>query len=286
MDILFWAHFLNGLLMIAMPVGLAIFLTVRWKLGARLWLIGAGTFILSQIGHIPFNALAGLVLNRTLLVNLAPEARLIFNAVFLGLSAGLFEELFRYGMFRWWAKDARSWRKGVLTGAGHGGAEAILLGILVLYAFVQFATLRNTDLSTLIPADQLASARQQVSAFWSMPWYDSLLGAVERLFTIPTQIALAVLVLQTFTRRQWFWVWLAVLYHAALDAGAVYLAASLGALPTEALAGGFAGLSVILIFVLRQPEPPPPEELPPAAPAPRLPPQPIEATPETLDQSR
>jgi len=46
MDILFLAHLLNGLLMIAMPVGLAIFLTTRWKLGWRLWLIGAATFIL------------------------------------------------------------------------------------------------------------------------------------------------------------------------------------------------------------------------------------------------
>jgi len=286
MDTLFWVHFLNGILMIAMPVGLAIFLVRRWKLGARLWLIGAGTFILSQVGHIPFNALATLVLNRTPLANMAPEAQLIFNAWFLGVSAGLFEELFRYGMFRWWAKDARSWRKGVLTGAGHGGAEAILLGMIVLYAFLQFATLRNADLSTLVPADQLALAQKQIAAYWSMTWYNSLLGAMERLFTIPTQIALAVLVLQTFTRRQWFWVWLAVLYHAALDGSAVYLAPHLGVLPTEAFIGGFAVLSVILIFVLRRPEPPPPEESPPVAPAPRLPPRPIEATPENLDQSR
>jgi uncharacterized membrane protein YhfC len=286
MDILFWGHFLNGILMIAMPVGLAIFLIRRWKLGARLWLIGAGTFILSQVGHIPFNALATLALNRTPLAHMTPEAQLIFNACFLGVSAGLFEELFRYGMFRWWVKDARSWRKGVLTGAGHGGAEAILLGMIVLYAFLQFATLRNADLSTLVPADQLALAQKQIAAYWSMTWYNSLLGAMERLFAIPTQIALAVLVLQTFTRRQWFWVWLAVLYHAALDGSAVYLAPHLGVLPTEALIGGFGVLSMILIFVLRRPEPPPTEEPPPAAPVPRLPPRPVEATPDDLDQSR
>ena len=272
--------------MIAMPVGLAIFLTARWKLGARLWLIGAGTFILSQIGHIPFNALAGFVLNRTPLANWTPEARLIFNAVFLGLSAGLFEELFRYGMFRWWARDARSWRKGVLTGAGHGGAEAIILGIIVLYAFLQLVALRTEDLSKFVSADQLALAREQVSAYWSMTWSSSLVGALERLFTIPTQIALAVLVLQTFTRKQWFWVWLAVLYHAALDAGAVILSANHSILPTESLAGGFAVLSVLLIFRLRQPEPAEENPPPPIPPAPRLPPRPIEATPENLDQSR
>jgi len=285
MDILFLAHLLNGLLMIAMPVGLAIFLTARWKLGWRLWLIGAATFILSQVGHIPFNALAGLVLNRTGLAKMSPEAQLMFNAVFLGLSAGLFEEFFRYGMFRWWAKDARTWRKGVLAGAGHGGAEAIILGAIVVYAFVQFAYLRNADLSKIVSADQLALAQQQVSGYWSMTWYNSLLGALERLFTIPTQIALAVLVLQTFTRKQWFWVWLAVLYHAALDAGAVLLSVHAGALATEGLAGAFALISLLLIFLLRRPEPT--EELPPPAPpAPVFMPKPLEATSDKLDQTR
>jgi uncharacterized membrane protein YhfC len=272
--------------MIAMPVGLAIFLTARWKLGARLWLIGAATFILSQVGHIPFNALAGLVLNRTELTKMTPEAQLIFNAVFLGLSAGLFEELFRFGMFRWWAKDARSWRKGVLAGAGHGGAEAIILGAIVVYAFVQFAYLRNADLSKIVSADQLALAKQQVSGYWSMTWYNSLLGALERLFTIPTQIALAVLVLQTFTRKQWFWVWLAVLYHAALDAGAVWLSVHGGSLPTEVLAGAFALISLLLILLLHQPEPPEENLPPPIPPAPVFVPKPLEATPDKLDQTR
>ncbi|MGD0174095.1 MAG: YhfC family glutamic-type intramembrane protease [Anaerolineales bacterium] len=286
MDILFFAHLLNGLLMIAMPVGLAIFLTARWKLGARLWLIGAATFILSQVGHIPFNALAGIVLGRTGLAKMTPDAQLIFNAVFLGLSAGLFEEFFRYGMFRWWAKDARSWRKGVLAGAGHGGAEAIILGAIVLYAFVQVVYLRNADISKVVPAGQVALAQQQVSAYWSMSWYASLLGALERLFTIPTQIALAVLVLQTFTRKQWFWVWLAVLYHAALDAGAVWLSVHGGSLPTEVLAGAFALISLLLIFLLRRPEPAEENPPSPAPPAPVFVPKPLEATPDKLDQTR
>lgn len=252
---MFLAHLLNGLLMIAMPVGLALFLVKRWKLGARLWLIGAATFILSQVGHIPFNILAGQVLNRTSLTNMSPGSALIFNAVFLGLSAGLFEELFRYGMFRWWARDARSWRKGVLTGAGHGGAEAIIFGAIALYTFVQFANLRNADLSKMIPAGQLAQTRLQLSSYWSNDWFGALQGAIERLFAIPTQIAFAVLVLQTFTRRQWFWVWLAVLYHAALDAGAVLLSSLGGALPAYVFMCVCTIFNLFLIFRLRRPEP-------------------------------
>ena len=285
MDILFWAHLLNGLLMIAMPIGLAIFLTRRWKLGWGLWFIGAGTFILSQVGHIPFNSAAGALLNRTAMVNWSKPNQLIFNAIFLGLSAGLFEELFRYGMFRWWAKDARSWRKGVLAGAGHGGVEAIILGILVLYSFMQLAAYRNVDLATIVPAAQLEVAQGQITTYWSATWYASLLGALERFFTIPVQIAFSVIVMQTFTRKQWFWVWLAVLYHALIDASVVYLLQPLGMYGVEALAGGFAVLSVIIIFSLRQPEPdnPQPVSVSPM-PMPKL--EPMEETPDNLDNSK
>ena len=285
MDILFWAHLLNGLLMIAMPIGLAIYLTRRWKLGWGLWFIGAGTFILSQVGHIPFNSAAGALLNRTAMVNWSKPNQLIFNAIFLGLSAGLFEELFRYGMFRWWAKDARSWQKGVLAGAGHGGVEAIILGILVLYSFMQLAAYRNVDLATIVPAAQLEVAQGQITTYWSATWYASLLGALERFFTIPVQIAFSVIVMQTFTRKQWFWVWLAVLYHALIDASVVYLLQPLGMYGVEALAGGFAVLSVIIIFSLRQPEPDNPEPVSVSSkPMPKL--EPVEETPDNLDNSK
>jgi uncharacterized membrane protein YhfC len=51
-DTSFIAHLLNGLLMILLPIGLGIYLTRKLSLGWRLWWIGAGTFVLSQVGHI------------------------------------------------------------------------------------------------------------------------------------------------------------------------------------------------------------------------------------------
>ena len=272
--------------MTAMPIVLAIYLTRRWKLGWGLWFIGAATFILSQIGHIPFNAAVGAILNKTSMVDWPKSSQIIFNAVFAGLSAGLFEELFRYGMFRWWAKDARSWKKGILAGAGHGGAEAIILGVLVFYGFLQLTAYRNIDLSTVIPADQLEVAKAQIAAYWSATWYASLLGAVERFFTIPVQIALSVIVLQTFTRKQWFWVWLAVLYHAFIDASTVYLLQPLGMYWTEALIGGYAVLSVVMIFSLRQPDPNAPEHPPVSQSPATLNIKPVEETPDNLDNSK
>src|SRR5512146_2676712 len=132
MDILVVTRLLNGLLMIGLPVALGFFLTRRFHLGWRLWWIGAATFIISQVGHIPFNWIFTRLFALKYLPTPPAEWSLVFNAVFLGLSAGLFEELARAGVYRWWADDARSWRKGVLLGAGHGGVEAIILGALVV----------------------------------------------------------------------------------------------------------------------------------------------------------
>jgi uncharacterized membrane protein YhfC len=259
MELLVLTHLLNGLLMVAMPVGLAIYLTRRFGLGWRIWLIGAATFILSQIGHIPFNQGLTLIFQRGILPAPPAEWRLPFNAVVLGLSAGLWEELARYGAYRWWAKDARSWRKGVLMGAGHGGIEAIILGILVVYAYAQMLALRGQDLSSLLgsrlTAAQLQALQAQLSAYWSAPWTATLLGAVERFFTIPVQITLSVIVLQAFVRGQFRWVWLAIGWHALVDAVSVFASNKIGIYWTEAVIGLVALLSLAILFALHRPEP-------------------------------
>ena len=115
MNILYITHFLNGLLMIGMPIGLAFYLTRRFKQDWRLFWIGAGTFIISQVVHIPFNALVSPVFNQFAFIALPVMVQTLISAIFLGLSAGLFEELSRYAMYRWIAKGARSWGKGLAT---------------------------------------------------------------------------------------------------------------------------------------------------------------------------
>jgi uncharacterized membrane protein YhfC len=258
-DVLVLTHLLNGLLMVAMPTGLGICLTRRFQLGWRIWLIGAATFILSQVGHIPFNQGLTLLFQRGILPPPLPEWRLPFNALVLGLSAGLWEELARYSAYRWWAKEARTWRKGVLMGAGHGGIEAIILGLVTLYAFAQMLALRGQDLTSLLgnrmTAEQLQALQAQLSAYWSAPWAATLLGAVERAFTIPIQITLSVIVLQAFLRGQFRWVWLAVGWHAIIDAASVYASSKIGVYWTEAVIGLMALLSLAILFALRRPEP-------------------------------
>jgi len=284
MDSLLVFHLSNSVLMIVIPLSLAFILMRRWKLGWRILLVGAATFILSQVGHIPFNALMTQLLNKTALVNLSVQGALIFNAIFLGLSAGLFEEFFRYGMFRWWLKDAHTWRKGILAGVGHGGVEAIVLGSLALFSMFQLIAARNMDLSTIYSGTTLQTAQSQVQTYWSMPWYDSMLGAVERLFTVVIQISLAVIVVQSFIRKQKRWLWLAIGYHALIDAVAVYATSKLNPYWVEGIVGIFALISLGIIFILRSPEPV--EAANPVADSPLITLPQIEPTSEQLDHSK
>ena len=288
MNVLFITYPLSAILIFAMALGLGLFLTHRFQLGWRLYWIGAAGFVLSQVGHIPFNFVATTLFQRGILPSPPTSWGPYFNPAFLGLSAGLWEEWVRYAIFRWWAKDARSWGKGLLLGAAHGGMEALIVGAILLVSFIQLATLRNADLSRIIPPEQLAQTQQSIQAYWSATWYDSMLGAVERLFSITVQVGLAILVLQAFTRGHIRWVWAAVLFHALVDFASVYSIAHWGPYLTEALVGVFALTSIAIIFVLRQPEPEPssPEPIPPPDTVQPIHLHPIEETPENLEKTR
>jgi uncharacterized membrane protein YhfC len=253
--ILYLTHPLNGLIMVALPIVIGIVISRKFNLGWRLWWIGAATFVLSQIGHIPFNAVVGLLMERGVLPTPSPANELLFSAVFLGLSAGFWEEGLRYIVYRWWAKDARSWSKALMLGDGHGGIEAMLLGSLVLVNFIVLLSLRTTDMSGLLSADQIAAFNQQSGAYWSVSWYDSMLGALERAFAIPLQIGLSVIMLQCFVRKEIRWLFIAIAWHALVDAVSVYMIRTQGVYLTELAVGVMGVISIAVIFALRQPEP-------------------------------
>lgn len=282
-------HFLNGFLMLAIPIGLAVLLTRLWKLGWRIWWIGCATFILSQIGHVPFNLLVGPFFENTGFSQLNPTIQQIIQAAFLGVSAGIFEEGARYLVLRFWAKDARSWGRGILFGAGHGGAEAIILGVLVVYGFIQMWILRNAtnqEITNIVGSDNLAIAQAQIQAYWSISWQESLLGVVERVFTLPCQIAMAILVMQVFTRKNILWLLAAIGFHALIDGTVVFALPSLSIWELEGLVALFAFVSLIIILLLRQPEPMEIEvkSSQKKIPKPRV--KPVDETPENIDNSR
>lgn len=272
---------LNGLLMIGMPIALGIFLTRRWQSNWRLFWIGALTFIASQIGHIPFNSyvLTPLVNNLLrMLPNSQPDVtiatastllQVVIIAIMFGLSSGLFEELARYIAYARFLPDERSWRKGLLLGAGHGGIEAIIFGFLVLLSLLNLILLRRPAIFETVPVEQQALVSAQLEAYWSAPLPMTLLGAVERALTIPFHLAMSLLVLQVFVTGQRRWVFSAIFLHAASNAtalifGFVFRGQSWRAYAVEGMIAIFTIAALLIIRGLYRSEPTPEDE--PAAP--------------------
>lgn len=238
------AYTISFLGMIILPVLLWIYFRRRFALSWKLVLAGGLTFIASQVLHIPLVLGMGSFLQ---------GLSLLANAIILGLLAGIFEETARYILFKFLLKNARSWKEGVLVGLGHGGIESLLFGVLAAVTFVNMMVYRTIDLSTVpsIPAEQLELAKQQVAAYWSVPWYMALIGVVERVFTICLHVSLSVMVLYAIAYRKPVWFWLALLWHAFVDAIAVYVGQSAGVLAAEAVVAISAIMSILIILSMR-----------------------------------
>lgn len=244
---------LQILVMLGFPVG--VWLRLRRRLGATWGLIGAGvlSFVVSQVTHLPLNLALGL-LGGGRGVALWP---LPLMALVAGLSAGVCEEGVRYLILCFWRREARSWAHGVTFGAGHGGVEAILLGLLVAVNFVAMVTLRGMGPGVLgLSGEMLEQVQAQAEAFWSIPWYLPLLGGLERVFTMSIQIALSLLVVRALARRNAGWLLAAIGAHALVDSVAVFLA-RLGWSPLalEGIVLLFALGGLALILALRSPGP-------------------------------
>ena len=271
---------INFLLMIVMPILLGGWLSRKLNASWGLFAIGSVTFILSQVGHLPFN---WLILQRLAWVD---ANNLLLYAAFLGLSAGSFEGIARYLALRFWAKKARTWRSGMMVGAGHGGIEAMLVGVIGLINFTILFGLREGYFSGIlasVPEDQLFLVDQQIEALFGLPPAEAVLGALERFFAILLHLSATLLVMQVFVRKQLRWLGCSYLWHSLIDGVLVYVVVTQGAIMAETVLGLMSGISLVIIFWLRQPEPVEPElvPLPALEPLSR-----IEISKDSLDQSK
>jgi uncharacterized membrane protein YhfC len=253
-----FVRLLNALLMIAIPLILAPFFIRRMRVSWRLFVIGAITFIASQVLHIPFNAwVLNPLLNRLSSSGLQTSMLFALTAVSAGLSAGIFEEIARYLIYRFWLRKERSWEQALMFGLGHGGIEAMLLGLLALFAFFQALALRGADLSSMVTAEQLPLVSANLQDFWSAPWYLAMLGAVERALAICLHLGLTVLVWRAVVSRSVGWLTLAIGWHAFVDAGTLIVYQQWGAYTAEGFVAILAGISLALVFALRRAAPGP-----------------------------
>jgi uncharacterized membrane protein YhfC len=247
--VLLITHILSPALMLLIPLGLGVLVVRRWRLDWAIFGLGALTFILSQVLHVPFNQfLLNPQLERLGWLGSVGWPWVGF-AVMVGLSAGLFEEGARYLVLRRSMRQVDGWRQGVLYGLGHGGIEAILLAGVAFFALFQALALRGGALEGIVPAEQIETARLQLDAFWEMAWYQPLWATLERLSAMAFHIMASMFVLRAVRTRQLIWLVGAILAHTLFNVVALVSLQAWGVTATELM---LAGIGLVCLWVVFQ----------------------------------
>jgi len=228
--------------MIGIPVAAALWIYKKGISGFRPVWIGAAIFVLSQVGHIPFNQFLMIPGLTALGVDVAAQRGIslwVLGAA-AGLSAGIFEEIARYLAMKFWLKKDVHTLLPLKYGIGHGGVEALLLGLLALFALVQILVLGGEGLEALVPAEQMDLARSQIEAYWAVPWHLSLLGALERISAMAFHVGASIFVYKSVRTKNYLYLIIAVIGHTVLDAFAVVAIKQMDILLLEAIVFIFA----------------------------------------------
>lgn len=240
---------LNALIMLVFPLVVATFIARRYRAEWGLFGAGALTFVVSQILHIPFN---GFVESRFLpTVGAGFSSELFLVAAFYGLSAGVFEEVGRYLTYRFWRKDARQWKDGLMLGAGHGGIEAIILGVLFTINMAVLLGMDRGYFTALAPEGGMGAVEAQIDALMALPWYETILGGVERILAVILHLGLSLIVLRAVRNRALIWLFIAIFWHATFNGVALVVATFATPIAVEGMLAGFALLSLLLIWRLK-----------------------------------
>lgn len=203
------------------PVALTIYFYRKYKISLIAVLIGALVFTISQLViRIPLLSLFG---KQQWYIDMSSNIYVI--ALFLGLTAGLFEELGRYIAMRIFMKKSLSWKNGIAVGIGHGGIEAISLVGLTFLNYIIMSLMINSGVFDSMIASKLPAdvAYQIKTTLANTPSSSFLAGGLERLMTMSIQIAFSVMVLFSVRFKKSLYLLYAILLHALVDSPLVVL---------------------------------------------------------------
>lgn len=195
----------DALICFGIPIIGLLLLRKRTEFVIRPFLFGMAAFFVSQI-------LIRIPLLQFVLPNfkwfLTLQVNTYAYGLFLGISAGIFEETTRFICLRYFLTNRTSLGDGLAFGLGHGGIEAMLLvGINSLAAMILYP-LGNLDLSG--------------SGYLSI-----LTGGIERVFAISFHIGATLVILYGIKVNKPFrFLTLAILLHGLIDSTSVILPAA------------------------------------------------------------
>jgi uncharacterized membrane protein YhfC len=229
--------------------GFFLYLVIKKKRTVVPILVGAAVFVLFQlIIRIPLlGVLSGMVWYQVM------AAQPWLYGAFLGLTAGIFEEMGRFAGMTLLRKNRR-WIDGLAFGVGHGGIEAVVLvGLTNVNNLILAVMINNGSFKMLRPALG-AQADVALSQLTSAAPHDILIGGGERIFAFAIQIALSILVLYAIHRRRYILIPAAILLHMLVDAPIVILPQVFGwsIYGVELFLAAMAVIAVVFIVLSRR----------------------------------
>lgn len=189
--------------------------------GALIWFVFSQ--VLEKIMHL-------VVFSTTDLINHS-----VLFSVYGALAAGVFEEGGRYFAFKKLLKKSHEWKDGLGYGIGHGGFEAIFLGITIPAAVAVLTKINAEDISMAANASAnvinglLANVNNY--GYW-------LVGSGERIMAVILHITLTFIVLYAVRKKQIKFLFLAIAYHALVD------------FPAALYQGGILSLPMVEVIIL------------------------------------
>lgn len=236
-----------------LPIGLGVYLYLKKRISILAVLVGVFGFLVPQVMiRIP---LLGML--STTEFYQALTVRPLLLGLFLGLTAGLFEETGRWIGFRYLLKNRLERKNALAYGVGHGGFEAIyLVGLGYISNLVISLMINNGAFESLIAPQLGANADTVRITLISTPAYMFLVGGIERVFAIAIQLGLSVMVYLAVKRRQARYYWVAVLMHTLVNFPVVLFASrGVSLLWIEGWVALCAAAAVWYIFYSRKLEP-------------------------------
>lgn len=172
------------------PVAVFIYCLAK-KEYVKAFVLGVLTFVTFQVSlRIP---IIQFLSKNSIEFNIFQTIHPVLSILFLAITAGLFEEIGRYVIMKYFLKKDHSVRTAVFFGLGHGGIEAFLF--LGLNALVFFISESHPDtMSTVF-----------------------LWGSLERILAISLHIELSIIVMKSVKEKMNSYLWLAIILHVMID---------------------------------------------------------------------
>lgn len=210
------------LLSILFPLILAVWFHKKYEFAVSALFIGALVFAVFQL----FTRIPMLSMLSQQPWYKALYANAFFPPLFLGITAGLFEEIGRYIGFRYLLKDRLEWKNGVAFGIGHGGIESIVVvGLGNVNALMSSLMINSGTFDSYVGSKVPAATIEAVkNNLLNTPSMNYLVGGIERVLVITIHIALSILVLYAVKNKKGIFLLYAIALHSVLDIVTVFMA--------------------------------------------------------------